>query len=394
MNEIISLHIGGSGISLAEPCWQLFDLNGSVPSTAKWDCLYEVQDEEAIKTPRALYIDSDTTLLDEMRVSNRFAHKNDGSADYQFIDGNGENQFESLVEQSIESVRIMAEKCSSLQGFIFYGSIGGETSSCVTSKLLDRLSEEFSRKSKVGITIYPSIAETTNESAHFSVSTLSSFISNNMDMSIVYDNEGINTILKKHLKISDPSHKQRNHLIAEAWASLSTGLRWNSFSMNVTLHELALNHVPYPSLLFALCSHSSIVPLSDNGDDNSPVNLDQDDAIMISSANNQGLMASCNPTIGKCLGAYSHAFFGTWNIHDIRSSIATYKKLIHYPDWVSTWTTFGFEANLPYHFNSSGWAWCNRYVNLLLNSSKTIQKIYHNTFLQFSGDIHLGKICQ
>ena len=49
----------------------------------------------------------------------------------------------------------MAEQCTGLQGFLIFHSFGGGTGSGFTSLLMERLSIEYGKKSKLSFSIYP-----------------------------------------------------------------------------------------------------------------------------------------------------------------------------------------------------------------------------------------------
>ena len=52
-------------------------------------------------------------------------------------------------------VRRMADQTNGLQGFLVFHSFGGGTGSGFASLLMERLSVEFGKKSKLGFSIYP-----------------------------------------------------------------------------------------------------------------------------------------------------------------------------------------------------------------------------------------------
>jgi tubulin alpha len=55
----------------------------------------------------------------------------------------------------LDSIRKLAETCSSLQGFIFTNALGGGTGSGFASLLLKQ-SEIYEKKTKMDFAIYPS----------------------------------------------------------------------------------------------------------------------------------------------------------------------------------------------------------------------------------------------
>lgn len=49
----------------------------------------------------------------------------------------------------------LAENCSGLQGFFVFHSFGGGTGSGFTSLLMEKLSQDFGKKSKLEFVVYP-----------------------------------------------------------------------------------------------------------------------------------------------------------------------------------------------------------------------------------------------
>ena len=60
-----------------------------------------------------------------------------------------------LIDTTLDRVRKMSELCSGLQGFLVFHSFGGGTGSGFASLLMERLSIDFGKKSKLGFSIYP-----------------------------------------------------------------------------------------------------------------------------------------------------------------------------------------------------------------------------------------------
>lgn len=61
-----------------------------------------------------------------------------------------------IVELCLDRVRKLADNCTGLQGFLVFSAVGGGTGSGLGSLLLERLSVDYGKKSKLGFTIYPS----------------------------------------------------------------------------------------------------------------------------------------------------------------------------------------------------------------------------------------------
>lgn len=61
-----------------------------------------------------------------------------------------------IVDICLDRVRKLADNCTGLQGFLVFNAVGGGTGSGLGSLLLERLSVDYGKKSKLGFTIYPS----------------------------------------------------------------------------------------------------------------------------------------------------------------------------------------------------------------------------------------------
>lgn len=61
-----------------------------------------------------------------------------------------------LIDTVVDRVRRLADACSGLQGFFLFHSFGGGTGSGFGSLLLERLSTDYGKKSKLEFAVYPS----------------------------------------------------------------------------------------------------------------------------------------------------------------------------------------------------------------------------------------------
>ncbi|KAF6142158.1 hypothetical protein GIB67_037076 [Kingdonia uniflora] len=64
--------------------------------------------------------------------------------------------FTVIVDLSLDRIRKLADNCTGLQGFLVFNTVGGGTGSGLGSLLLERLSVDYGKKSKLGFTVYPS----------------------------------------------------------------------------------------------------------------------------------------------------------------------------------------------------------------------------------------------
>ena len=61
-----------------------------------------------------------------------------------------------IVDLCLDRIRKLADNCTGLQGFLCFNAVGGGTGSGLGSLLLERLSVDYGKKSKLGFTVYPS----------------------------------------------------------------------------------------------------------------------------------------------------------------------------------------------------------------------------------------------
>lgn len=61
-----------------------------------------------------------------------------------------------VIDLAMDRIRRVADGCQALQGFSVFFSTGGGTGSGLGSLLLERLSVDYGKKSKLAFTVYPS----------------------------------------------------------------------------------------------------------------------------------------------------------------------------------------------------------------------------------------------
>lgn len=60
-----------------------------------------------------------------------------------------------IIDVVMERLYKLAEQCCGLQGFFVFHSFGGGTGSGFTSLLMQKLSQDFGKKSKLEFVVYP-----------------------------------------------------------------------------------------------------------------------------------------------------------------------------------------------------------------------------------------------
>lgn len=121
-----------------------------------------------------------------------------------------------------------------------FNSFGGGTGSGFGALLLEQLSIEYRKKSKLQFAIYPapqvssSVVEPYN-----SVLTTHSTIEH-ADCSFLVDNEAVHDICKRNLDIPRPHYEHLNRLIAQVVSSVTASLRFDG-ALNIDLAEFQTN---------------------------------------------------------------------------------------------------------------------------------------------------------
>ena len=111
--------------------------------------------------PRAVFVDLEPTVVDEVRTGTYrtlfhpeqlITGKEDAANNY----ARGHYTIgKEIVDLVLDRIRKLSDQCSGLQGFLIFHSFGGGTGSGFTSLLMERLSVDFGKKSKLEFAIYP-----------------------------------------------------------------------------------------------------------------------------------------------------------------------------------------------------------------------------------------------
>lgn len=120
-----------------------------------------------------------------------------------------------MAEICVEKIRKLAENCSGLQGFLMFNAVGGGTGSGLGCLLLERLSAEYGKKSKLNFCCWPSprVSTTVVEPYNAVLSTHS--LLEHTDVTVMLDNEAIYDICTHNLNIERPNYTNLNRLIAQ-----------------------------------------------------------------------------------------------------------------------------------------------------------------------------------
>ena len=103
-----------------------------------------------------------------------------------------------IVDLVLDRVRKLADQCSGLQGFLIFHSFGGGTGSGFTSLLMERLSVDYGKKSKLEFSIYPApqVATAVVEPYNSILTTHTTL--EHSDCAFMVDNEAIYDICRRY----------------------------------------------------------------------------------------------------------------------------------------------------------------------------------------------------
>merc|ERR1712128_70345 len=341
MRECISIHVGQAGVQIGNACWELYCLehgiqpDGQMPSDKTIgggdDSFNTFFSETGAgkHVPRAVFIDLEPTVIDEVRTGTyrQLFHPE------QLIIG------KEIVDLVLDRVRKLADQCSGLQGFLLFHSFGGGTGSGFTSLLMERLSVDYGKKSKLEFSVYPApqIATAVVEPYNSVLTTHTTL--EHSDCAFMVDNEAIYDICRRNLDIERPTYTNLIRLIGQIVSSITASLRFDG-ALNVDLTEFQTNLVPYPRIHFPLITYAPVI--SAEKAYHEQLSVAEITNACFEPANQ---MVECDPRHGKYM-ACCMLYRGDVVPKDVNGAIATIKtkRSIQFVDWCPT----GFKVGINY----------------------------------------------
>jgi tubulin alpha len=145
--------------------------------------------------PRAVHFDLEPSVIDQIRSGSmaKLYHPDQLLNTYEDAANNYARGHYTVgkehVEMVSERVRKLAEQCDGLQGFFLFHSVGGGTGSGFGSLLLERLSVDFHKKSKLDFCVFPSPQVSTSVVEPYNAVLSTHSLLEHTDVAFMLDNE-------------------------------------------------------------------------------------------------------------------------------------------------------------------------------------------------------------
>ncbi|EER15536.1 Tubulin alpha chain, putative, partial [Perkinsus marinus ATCC 50983] len=295
--------------------------------------------------PRCVFVDLEPTVIDEVRTGTyrQLFHPE------QLISGKEDaaNNFarghytigKEIVDLCLDRIRKLADNCTGLQGFLVFNACGGGTGSGLGCLILERLSVDYGKKSKLSFTIWPCPQVSTAVVEPYNTVLCVHSLLEHTDVTCQMDNEALYDICRRNLDIERPTYTNLNRLIAQCISSLTASLRFDG-ALNVDVTEFQTNLVPYPRIHFMLTSYAPVISAEKAYHEQLSVA-----EITNSVFEPASMMVKCDPRHGKYM-ACCMMYRGDVVPKDVNAAVATIKtkRTIQFVDWSPT----GFKCGINY----------------------------------------------
>ncbi|KAM9339216.1 tubulin alpha-1C chain-like [Symphorus nematophorus] len=398
--ECISVHVGQAGVQIGNSCWELYCLEHGIQPDGQMHSdnstgggsdsfnTFFSETDNGKHVPRAVFVDLEPTVIDEVRTGTyrQLFHpellitgKEDAASNY----ARGHYTIgRECIGKVMDKIRKLAVQCAHLQGFLVFSSVGGGTGSGFTALLMENLSAEYGKKSKLQFSVYPA--------PHMSAAVVEPYNSiltthatlEHSNCVFMVDNEALWDICHQHLAMKHASYTSINRLLSQTVSSITISLRFDG-ALNADLTAFQTNLVPYPRIHFPLATYAPIIPAERAYDGQQTVAQITDACFELS---NQ--MVKCDTRHGKYM-ACCLMYRGDVLPKDVNAAITTIKtkRNIRFVDWCPTGFKVGINNQPPTVVPGGELAKIQRAVCMLSNNTAVVEawaRLDHKFDLMFA----------
>ncbi|XP_026813404.1 tubulin beta-1 chain-like [Rhopalosiphum maidis] len=270
MGEILQIQVGRCGNRIGDNFWKTIsnehglDEEGKVTSYTTDEQLehinvYYDESQGGIYVPRAVLVDSDSTLLNTIdgRPCGGNAYRKQN-----FVGGHGRtgsnwargyydsSEISSLVADAVQSE---AERCDRLQGFQLVHSMGGGTGSGLGGRVLDNVRVSYPNQVAHTYSVAPWTTVSDEPTESYNVLLSAARLVGDAHATYLLDNRALFDTCCSSGKYATaaPAYADLNHLVSQIMSGTTTGLRFSG-RLNADMRKCTANIVPYPRLHFFL----------------------------------------------------------------------------------------------------------------------------------------------